>query len=124
MTCTKLLSNVLGGRTISCGHVRKARQIHDGKSHSDPRTWESYRAMLRRCYDETHPYYKDYGGRGISVYFEWLGPDGFTQFLKDMGARPLGKTLDREEVNGNYGPDNCRWATGTEQRLNQRRMKK
>lgn len=77
--------------------------------------------MLRRCFDKGHERYESYGGRGITVYFDWIGPGGFVQFLKDMGERPMGKTLDRKDVNGNYGPDNCRWVTAKQQNKNKRR---
>jgi hypothetical protein len=67
--------------------------------------------------------YKNYGGRGITVCEQWRGKNGFVQFLADMGDRPRGKTLDRwPDMNGNYEPGNCRWATIKEQNSNRRAL--
>jgi hypothetical protein len=73
--------------------------------------------MKRRCDDSSREEYKNYGGRGIQVCREWYD---FAVFLKDMGECPEGLTLDRKYVNGNYEPDNCRWATRYEQDHNKR----
>ena len=80
----------------------------------------SWNNMRQRCLNQRHPAYPDYGGRGITVCKRWLGPNGFIAFLADMGARPIGKSLDRRDVDGNYEPDNCRWATPLEQMRNRR----
>lgn len=80
------------------------------------RAWSN---MLSRCYDEENANYSYYGGRGISVCKRW---HAFERFLKDMSPAPSPKhSLDRVDNDGNYKPSNCRWATASEQALNQRR---
>jgi hypothetical protein len=84
-----------------------------------PREEDSYRNMLSRCHNPKSTGYKNYGGRGITVCERWR--ISFWYFFEDMGARPPNMSLDREDNEGNYNKDNCRWATTREQALNTRR---
>lgn len=93
-----------------------------------PYTKRSWFMMHERCYRPTHVAWEHYGGRGISVCWRWHrdNPEGWKNFLADMGPRPEPKgdkvwTLDRFPNNdGNYEPGNCRWADKKQQRANQR----
>jgi len=105
------------GSVTSCGCRHKTH----GQSNSvEYQTWYS---MRNRCYKPQCKSYKFYGGRGITICDRWLGPNGFANFFADMGKRPRGKSIDRKNVNGNYEPGNCRWATNHIQSLNKRNSK-
>lgn len=92
------------------GHTKDAR----GKRTP---TYNSWRAMKQRCTQSTHDNYEYYGGRGVTFQSDW---DNFENFLRDMGERPVGMTLDRINPEGNYEAHNCKWATGQEQARNKR----
>jgi hypothetical protein len=75
--------------------------------------------MKQRCSNPNDEHYPNYGGRGIRVCNRWL--NSFEAFLEDMGKRPGPEySIERMDVNGNYGPDNCKWATVEEQCSNKR----
>lgn len=117
------------GKSISCGCY--SREIHkevmaqanrDNAKHGmfGTRIYRIWCGMKARCSWEKHSAYRDYGGRGIRVcdswennfeaFYEWAMANGYTDEL----------TIDRKDVNGNYEPGNCKWATMSEQRRNQR----
>jgi hypothetical protein len=113
--------NLKGGKTRSCGCLANeaiaARSTVHGhakrkKRHPLYATWKN---MLNRCYNPNYPLYDRYGGRGIYVCERWRR--SFANFLADMGEKPSAEmSLDRWPDNdGPYRPDNCRWATPTEQ---------
>ena len=81
-------------------------------------TYSSWQAMLARCRYSGRDNEARYAGKGIAVCERWKD---FNNFLADMGERPAGKTLDRENGDDGYHPGNCRWATPCEQARNTKR---
>lgn len=79
--------------------------------------YTSWEGMIERCYNMNKKGYKNYGGRGIQVCDRWK--ETFENFLSDMSLKPSKEySIDRIDVNGNYEPGNCRWATVKEQSIN------
>ena len=90
-----------------------------GQTVENRKEFNSWRAMKERCNNPKYHAYHRYGGRGISYCKRW---ENFGNFLKDMGKRPDGCSLDRIDNDGDYCPENCRWATQKEQVKNSTRV--
>lgn len=109
---------LISGKSSKCKSCAAKKHLKTHGYSKNP-IYQAYYSMKSRCYDEKNKAFKHYGGRGIKVCDRWL--ESFEKFVEDMGERPLKHSLDRIDVNGNYEPKNCRWATQQMQCLNQRK---
>jgi hypothetical protein len=108
------------GNIVSCGCFKDERIAARSRTHGQTGSKEhkAWSGMIQRCTNPKEKCWRNYGGRGISVCRRWRS---FQNFLSDMGKCPNGMTLDRfPNLNGNYEPGNCRWATVTQQANNTR----
>lgn len=121
-TCTA--KRLRSGNTKSCGCLsseviadRNRNASTHGKTNTP--TFTAWVNMKQRCTNPKHKSYHRYGGRGITICERWLS--SFEAFLEDMGEKPDGAQLDREDNTRGYTPDNCRWVT-PEQNSNNREV--
>lgn len=111
--------NLTGGNAFSCGCLTQQLKSIALTKHGQcgTRAYSCWLNMKQRCQNPRHPHFPLYGGRGIRVCSRWS--ESFENFLYDMGHPPEGLSIDRIDNNGDYEPENCKWSTQSEQRLNQ-----
>ncbi len=119
--CSKHYQRLRSHGTTDLVQVRH----HGAANRKNTPEYSAWVALRNRCYNRANKDYIKYGQRGISVCRRWVeGEDGvhpFQCFLADMGPKPgAGYSIDRKDVNGNYSPDNCYWATAKQQARNRR----
>ncbi len=115
--------NLHTGHTTSCGCFARDQQRLTKLKHGMYGTpeYRSWSGAKERCSNPNDSRFERYGGRGIKMCQRWR--DSFAVFFADMGKRPAKHSLDRIDNDGNYEPDNCRWATNTEQSRNRKQNK-
>lgn len=95
------------GKPKSCGCLKIEKSTTHGMSRNGNRTYKSWQAMKSRCLNKNHEFFNTYNKLGICK--EWV--NSFETFLRDMGERPEGKSLDRIDNKNGYSKENCRWST-------------
>lgn len=112
---------VRSGRRTTCQICAADRSKAASRTHgkTESREFSTWTDIQTRCYNRNSKGFSNYGGRGILVCDRWL--ESFENFLADMGPRPSNQhSIERNNVNGNYEPSNCRWATIKDQAGNKR----
>lgn len=118
-----LAGNLRGEKSKSCGCKRSTYSTHGAtKGKNRLPEYKVWCGIKSRCNTESDTNYKNYGARGIKVCDRW--DKSFEKFIEDVGMRPSPQhSIDRIDVNGDYTPENCKWATTSEQMLNRRILK-
>ncbi len=113
-------SNLKTGKTVSCGCFKNEVQSKRTTTHGMSKTpeYRTWTHMIDRCENPKCEDYPHYGGRGIKICERWRA--SFQDFYSDMGPRPRNHEIDRVRNEDDYKPDNCRWATRSEQMRNTR----
>jgi hypothetical protein len=113
-------ASLKSGRTKSCGCFKADRITHGAsRRNSTSPEYQCWTNIKQRCLNPNNDRYEDWGGRGIRICERWA--NSFENFFADVGPRPSpAHSLDRKNNDGRYEPGNCRWATKSEQQLNQR----
>lgn len=118
-------NSLLSKSTLSCGCYNKESASKRFTKHnfSNTKLYKVWQGMKTRCYNPKFIYYRNYGGRGITICDEWLNNfKNFYNWAINNGYKE-GLTIDRINNDGIYEPSNCRWITRAEQNRNQRKIK-
>lgn len=130
------LGELTSGHTKSCGCMKAKLISHTSNKTGRPATtcpqgerktseFIAWSGAIDRCYNKNSHKWIDYGGRGIKVCEQWIEEGkGYLNFINDMGRKPKGFLLDREDVNGDYNKENCRWVSSSYSAYNTRTSKR